>query len=432
MVRTEIVGEPVAKDEIDEYRDLRSVGSSEAAWHIFNFNIAKKHPAVYALRCHLEDEQQVVFDEGNEEEVIEKMRDTELTKFFDYNMKFPDSDVKYVDFPKKFTWDNKNKEWKIRKRCFDTIGRVHSMNPLAGDVFYLRLLLHHDHCKGKTSFEDLMTVEGICHESYQEVCRILGLLQDDKEWEEVLTEGAYTKMSPALRELFVTILMFCNPSNPLELFEKFHVDWSDDFKRDMEQRNIEVNECQLKTLVTLDIKQRLQSWDRDLKTFRIPEPSLEELESVSFNAVSKLPVLVREELMFEVDDMKEISDKRKSMFTDSQRAVFDLAMESVITDIPLHMFIDARGGTGKTFILNAILAAVRCIESDKGGSIALATGTTGKASNLLHLGRTFHSRFKAVLSPHSESVCNIDARSTLADLIRMAKIIIIDEAPMLH
>ena len=63
MVRTEIVGEPIAKDEIDDYRDLRSVGSSEAAWHIFNFNIAKKHPAVYALRCHLKDEQQVVFDE---------------------------------------------------------------------------------------------------------------------------------------------------------------------------------------------------------------------------------------------------------------------------------------------------------------------------------------------------------------------------------
>ena len=63
MVRTEIVGEPIAKYEIDEYRDLRTVGSSEAAWHIFNFNIAKKHPAVYALRCHLKDEQQVVFDE---------------------------------------------------------------------------------------------------------------------------------------------------------------------------------------------------------------------------------------------------------------------------------------------------------------------------------------------------------------------------------
>jgi hypothetical protein len=208
MVRTEIVGDIVLIDEVADYRDMRSVGSSEAVWHILNFNISKKHPAVYALRCHLKDEQQVVFDEGNEENVIEAQRDTELTKFFDFNQKFPNTRVTYVDFPKEFTWNNKNKEWKVRKRCLDTIGRVHAMNPLAGDVFYLRMLLHHDQCKGKTSFEDLITVQGIHHESYQEVCRVLGLLQDDREWEEVLTEGALTKMSQALRELFVTILMF--------------------------------------------------------------------------------------------------------------------------------------------------------------------------------------------------------------------------------
>ena len=430
MVRTEIAGDFI--DEVEEYRDMRSVGSSEAVWHILNFNISKKHPAVYALRCHLKDEQQVVFDEGNEEEVIESQRDTELTKFFDYNLKFLDTRVKYVDFPKEFTWNSKNKEWKVRKRCLDTIGRVHSMNPLAGDVFYLRMLLHHDHCKGKKSFEDLMSVDGILLETYQEVCRVLGLLQDDKEWEEVLTEGALTKMSQALRELFVTILMFCSPANPLELFNKFHLDWSDDFKREAEKKNVKLNDSQLKTLVTVDIKQRLQSWDRDLKTFRIPEPSPEELESASFNPLITLPVLIREELNFEVETMKEIADTRCKMFTDSQRDVFMAAMDSVICQAPLYMFIDARGGTGKTFVLNAILAAVRCLESNKCGSIALATGTTGKAANLLHLGRTFHSRFKAVLSPHSESVCNIDARSTLADLIRMAKIIIIDEAPMLH
>ena len=93
------------------------------------------------------------------------------------------------------------------------------------------------------------------------------------------------------------------------------------------------------------------------------------------------------------------------------------------------MFIDARGGTGKTFVLNAILAAVRILEE---GSIALAVGATGIAANLLHLGRTFHSRFKAPLLIHAESVCCIDAQSTLARLIRMAKLIVWDEAPMSH
>ena len=122
MVRTEIIEENMKKNEIEDYKDLRSIGSSEAAWHIFNFNISKKHPAVYALRCHLEDEQQVLFDESTEEEVIEKQRNTELTEFFAYNKEFPKTDKKYVDFPKHFTWNNVTKKWNIRQRCLDTIG----------------------------------------------------------------------------------------------------------------------------------------------------------------------------------------------------------------------------------------------------------------------------------------------------------------------
>ena len=93
------------------------------------------------------------------------------------------------------------------------------------------------------------------------------------------------------------------------------------------------------------------------------------------------------------------------------------------------VFIDARGGTGKTFVLNAILAAVRALE---GGSIALAVGATGIAANLLHLGRTLHSRFKVPLNINKESVCNISANSTLAKLICETKIIVWDEAPMNH
>jgi hypothetical protein len=84
----------------------------------------------------------------------------------------------------------------------------------------MRILLHHDHSKGKICFNDLRTVDGILQESYQEVCRHLGLLQDDREWDEALSEGCATKMSSALRELFITIILFCMPSNPQELFDK--------------------------------------------------------------------------------------------------------------------------------------------------------------------------------------------------------------------
>ena len=76
IVRTEIDDEDGEKSEIAEYTDLRSVGSSEASWHIFNFNIAKNYPAVYTLRVHLEDEQHVVFDMETAEQSVESQRCT--------------------------------------------------------------------------------------------------------------------------------------------------------------------------------------------------------------------------------------------------------------------------------------------------------------------------------------------------------------------
>ena len=84
----------------------------------------------------------------------------------------------YVELPKKFRYDKGKKECISRKsHSEDTvIGRVHTVNPVAGEVFYLRILLRNDHCKEKVSFAYLMKLpNGIKCESFKEVCRELGL-----------------------------------------------------------------------------------------------------------------------------------------------------------------------------------------------------------------------------------------------------------------
>ena len=125
---TEVDGQP--RDEIKDYIDMRSVGSSEAAWLLFSFPITGRYPAVKALRVHLEEEQQIVFDENLEVEALENQRDTELTAFFSYNEANSDSPENlelYVDMPKNHVYDQKKKEWRKRKQGKDTvIGRVHS------------------------------------------------------------------------------------------------------------------------------------------------------------------------------------------------------------------------------------------------------------------------------------------------------------------
>ena len=52
-------------------------------------------------------------------------------------------------------------------------------------------------------------------------------------------------------------------------------------------------------------------------------------------------------------------------------------------------FLDAPGNTGKTFVLNCLLAFVRHTNG-----VALAVASSGIAATLLKLGRTAHSRFK--------------------------------------
>ena len=108
MMTTEVDGQP--RDEIADYIDMRSVGSSEAAWLLFSFPITSRYPAVKALRVHLKEEQQIVFDENLEIEALENQRNTELTAFFSYNeanSDNPESWDRYVDMPKHHVYDQK-------------------------------------------------------------------------------------------------------------------------------------------------------------------------------------------------------------------------------------------------------------------------------------------------------------------------------------
>ena len=219
--------------------------------------------------------------------------------------------------------------------------------------------------------------------------------------------------------------MFCQPSNPRELFDLFWHTWTDDF----EQRGKHsLNDNQLKTILLLDIETRLQSFEKELVDFGLPQPTPKDLSEVE--TITNIdPVVIREEKDYDVSQLLTVVQDIVPKFTHEQSSFFVRVLEAVKQHQPLLAFLDARGGCGKTFLLNAILAAVRSMEP--GGCVALAMGTTGIAANLLQLGRTFHSRLKAPLNPTEESTLQISAQSSLAKLLRLAKIILIDESTML-
>jgi len=102
-------------------------------------------------------------------------------------------------------------------------------------------------------------------------------------------------------------------------------------------------------------------------------------------------------------------------------------MESVGSDNGGFFFLYGYGGTGKTFIWKTLSVAVR-----SKGLIVLNAASSGITTLLLPGGRTVHSTLTVPIEINEASSLTIEKDSSRADLVRVAKFIIWDEAPMMH
>lgn len=69
---------------------------------------------------------------------------------------------------------------------------------------------------------------------------------------------------------------------------------------------------------------------------------------------------------------------------EQQKNAYDTIMQAVNNETGGMYFLDAPGGTGKTFLLQLILASIR-----KDNKIVLALASSGIAATLLDGGRTW-------------------------------------------
>lgn len=109
------------------------------------------------------------------------------------------------------------------------MGWVYNVYPYQSGCFYLLMLGLLHHIRGSTSFESLRTVNGEVKETYQAVCRD-GVLLESVEYQENtrnLRDVAVFQSAIKLRESF-GILLFCQPSKPLKLWEIYKQDLCED------------------------------------------------------------------------------------------------------------------------------------------------------------------------------------------------------------
>lgn len=417
-------------DEVSLYQSGRYISSNEAAWRILGFDIHQRFPTVVNLSVHLENGQRVYYTEENARLVAECPPETTLTAFF--KLCQHDNFAKtllYQEVPTYYTWAA-NKSWQRRKNgqrvqeqvfASDAIGRVYTVHPNNAECFFLRLLLHT--VKGPTSFEDLRSYEGEICVTYREACLRHGLLEDDEHWNQTLSEAAAVQMPCQLRQLFAIMLQFCHPSNPVQLWEDHKESLAEDFYNVAKRQNPTVDVAYTDFIFNKalrDIRRKIQAIGGD-GLYGLPEPGEGDDDD-------NLADYMRE-VNYDANTLSVFCEENEGRLTDDQRRAFQSVMQSVNQSQGRLFFLDAPGGTGKTFVTNLLLAKVR-----QSGRIALAVASSGIAATLLEGGRTAHSAFKLPLDLYKNDTptCNVKRGTATGRVLKESKLIIWDEATMSH
>ena len=345
------------------------------------------------------------------------------------NATYPEAnEVLYQDFPQFFVWKANERCWVPRQRG-NAIGRIYNCGPRAGDCFYLRLLLAH--VKGPTSQNDLCTVNGHQYETCREACIALGLLEDDGEWHQCLEEACQMQVGKSVRQLFAIIIAYNHPTHPEALWEEFKHRMCDDLLH-WQRYPLNANSTDEEVLDygLYLIQQHLARENIDLYGPSYA-PRMPQIQGDWHVGESRHQdnIFIQRQLEFDPAPLQRIVQAAQRSFNPGQWAAFNAIVQAYQNPHQQQQLflIHGPGGTGKTFVYNALTSKAR-LE----GHIVLCVASSGIASTLLLNGSTAHSMFKIPVPCKEDSSCNVNKQSALADLFRMAQMIVWDEVSMSH
>ena len=263
------------------------------------------------------------------------------------------------------TWSSKDKEWRWRKlrgpgalddkgrKVFLHVGRIpyFSIHGENKELFFLRSILINRPCR---SFADARTVEGITYQTYKEACVALNLFVDDNEQERVMEEVVGLKSAPLVRQCFVSLLVFCEPANCLQLFERF-VRWmGDDFALRTNERHLPLLSDVNRARVLGALQDLLMEHGRSLEHFNLPMPEVHLLPGGERRESS----VIRQETEFDLDLLTRQAEEMEESLSPEQATIFHAVVDTVLDDTNKIFAINAAGGTGEYYYCTQYLLHV--------------------------------------------------------------------------
>jgi hypothetical protein len=240
-----------------------------------------------------------------------------------------------------------------------------------------------------------------------------------------MAEAAAGQSSATLRNLFAILLTTCGPSNPGQLWESYKESLTEDILIQARRRNPGMTldytpDMFNQTLIILEDK-ALGMVGKDLKQLGLPTPGRTLGDSLSRE--------ILREKSYNLNELKKYVSTNEPLLVIDQKAAYNAILHLINKKQGGLIFLDAPGGTGKTFVINLLLAKIR-----QQSKIAIAVASSGIAATLLEGGRTAHSGLKLPfnLAQHDAPVCAISKGTAEAKVLQECELIVWDECTMAH
>jgi hypothetical protein len=200
--------------------------------------------------------------------------------------------------------------------------------------------------KGAKSFSEIRTVTGQEYPTFRLACQALGLLGDDQEWSHALTDAANWSSTYQLRQLFLTLLVLCEVSDPTKLFTNHCANMSEDITYQINRVSSSSNSSAVENFVTssliFELEKLLQDAGHSLAHFSLPIPD-------DIGNASTQNMLILDELSYDTNLLSSSVETDVNRLNNYQKNVFDSIYSSVLKNEGKTFFVYGYGGTWKTF-----------------------------------------------------------------------------------
>jgi PIF1-like helicase/Helitron helicase-like domain at N-terminus len=419
----------VGSNEIDNFVNYRYLSAPEACYHLFEFKMHDRSHCVIRLAVHLENQQGVTFQEGEEQNAIDNSGST-LLAWFQLNASDPLArNFLYTEIPHHYIYVTKTRKWQARKRL--TLGdkivvRLYNVSANAGEKYFLRLLMLH--VRGARSYAELKTVNGEEKATFREAAVALNLLASDTFAMDFMREANAMNMPKQVREAFAYVLLFHEIEDPRNIWETFKDDLILDIRGDLTDQ-------QKYNQALLHIQSILLEHNKTCSDFQLDEPSgtLDDdgdgvpLQSYIDDANQRIGSLNEQQRVafYRIVNASTLAAHlTKCFFIDGPGIYTVLSEIKRKTYCTYIIFLLPLGGSGKTYLYQTLISHF------KGqGLNVISLATTGIAATLLPGGNTVHGGFKFPMIINEATNCNPNRVQT--QLLLESSLIIIDEVSMM-